>query len=797
MVRDGDEHELAQLLKTALSLPESRPPEEVVAAMVSARRAGVQARRRRWLAFAAGVLVIGALASRPLFIGRPPLLAVVAAQAATTGRGQEVRIGDRLPSGVVVRTAKGGRVDLVTRRGSEFALNGDSELAFAPDGRAASLRRGRLYLRNRGHEFAAVTTEAGRIELLGTTISADVRDPGSVAVTVVEGKVRLENARGRAVVEAGTQSVLRLAAAPQPGAAVNVAAELAWYQGRSNVLSDFGDIVYTLCPAKGFYTEVWAMHPDGSGKHRLRSYLGRTSPDTTGWLPEAQQLLVNTRSVILGAPDLKTRTIDTHYGHPVMGDELWLLNAATGQSAPTHLPFGFGVIYSQVSPDGARVAFTGWHKPDPRSAKGQESGIWIYDFATGQLRKVADGPFVAALAWSPDGRTFVISSARYYGDEDHLLRLNATTRAVTDLGLPGADAAFSPDGAKLAYSAEFAKSSSWMGGVPTSGSIWVADLAAGPTPRRISPPHEGALHPQWSPDGTRVAYLIVRFGREQGKHTSHSTLRAARADGSGVTTLRDVDRRILAFAWAPAGDQVYAVTGSALGSAGVSVAAADGSGRVTDLGGTKEDSLLSDEDRRQTDGAAKALQEAFFQLVTGEIAQLDGKLAESRAAFRAAADIFAGLTWQYPRSGFSPDDVIRYADEAVRRAEEPAASALHEACRQDLDGLSGWLWRFVDANGRLPVDLAELRDWMVHARHEKAADIAALFSCPVGAEAGPPTPYAYNAHASEGHLKPGDVIVSCPEHPDLKIAWDKNFLARLGEVAAIPRDRLQQLGELP
>jgi len=797
MVTNQDDQDLARLLTGAWTAREAGSPAKAVAAMARARRTSLRWRRGRLIAVTVGALALAGFVVRPLLTERPPLLAVIAAVAATDGRGQPLHVGDRLPAGAVVRTAEGGRVDLVTRRGSELALNGDSELVLAHDGRSVDLHRGQLYLRNRDKEFATVTTEAGRIELLGTTINAAIGDRRTVAVTVVEGKVRLVNDRGQAVVEAGKRSMLSAANAPQAGASVNVAAELAWYHGRNNVLSDFGDIVYTIYPAKALYTEIWVMRPDGSEKHRLRSYLGTTSPGASGWLPGAQQLLIATRGVVLGAPDPRTRTIDTNYGHPMMGDELWLLNAATGQSTPTNLPYGFAVRYSQISPDGSRAMFLGSYKPDPRSFEGHEGGIWIYDFATGELRKLVDGWLTTTLAWSPDGRNLVVSSAEEHG-YDHLLALiDAATGEVTNLGLSGSRGAFSPDGTKLAYCGGFAPSSGSMQGVPMSGSIWVADLVDGGAGQRISPPQEGALHPQWSPDGRRVAYIVVRSESVSGRRKFHSRLSVAEADGLGVITLGEFDAWIRAFAWAPSGDMVYAVTDSILGSGGVLAIAADGSGRVTDLGGTVEDSLLSEEDRRQTEGAVRGLQEAFFQFVSGEIAQGDGKLTESRSAFRAAAEIFAGITWRYPRSGFSPDDVIRYADEAIRRAEEPAASALHQACRQRMDTLSGFLWRFASENDRFPHDLAELRAWMVEVRDCEPEEIAPLFSCPVGVESSRATPYGYNSRASQGHLSPGEAIVSCPEHPDLSIAWDRDFLMRRGEVVDISPDQLDRFGDVP
>ncbi len=90
------------------------------------------------------------------------LLAVVAAKGmATDGAGQALRVGARLPAGCVVRTGGDGRVTLVTRRGSELTLGAKSSLALSSDGRTADLQAGRVYCRNRGHEFAALTTPRG------------------------------------------------------------------------------------------------------------------------------------------------------------------------------------------------------------------------------------------------------------------------------------------------------------------------------------------------------------------------------------------------------------------------------------------------------------------------------------------------------------------------------------------------------------------------------------------------------------------------------------------------------------
>ena len=86
---------------------------------------------------------------------------------------------------------------------------------------------------------------------------------------------------------------------------------------------------------------------------------------------------------------------------------------------------------------------------------------------------------------------------------------------------------------------------------------------------------------------------------------------------------------------------------------------------------------------------------------------------------------------------------------------------------------------------------------MVEVRDCELEEIAPLFSCPVGVESSRATPYGYNSRASQGHLRPGEAIVSCPEHPDLSIAWDRDFLLRRGEVVDISPDQLDRFGDVP
>jgi len=170
----------------------------------------------------------GSHARRALLLGgAPPVLTVTAVQSHAVGRfGLALQVGDRLPAGTVVRTGKHGRLTLLTREGSEFTLNEKSEFALSPDGVSGALRRGEVYCRSRLHEIRRIATPAGEIHLLGTALDAALTQPDTVAVTVVEGKVRLANSHGEAIVEAGRKAVLTTAQAPAGGVPVDPAAEI-------------------------------------------------------------------------------------------------------------------------------------------------------------------------------------------------------------------------------------------------------------------------------------------------------------------------------------------------------------------------------------------------------------------------------------------------------------------------------------------------------------------------------------------------------------------------------------------
>jgi Tol biopolymer transport system component len=626
---------------------------------------------RRWamrLAAGTAFACLAATAWYALSTPREPLVAITAARPPVTDNaGRALKVGDRLRAGVTVRTGAGGRVTLVTRRASEFTLNANTELALGRRGRTAYLRRGEVYCCNRDHEFARLDTAAGRIHLLGTVLDARTQNHDAVAVTVIQGKVRLANAHGEAVVPAGKRALLIASRPPEPGTAVSTAVETAWYDGRGEILSESGRIAYIVQRRKpDLLLELWTMNWDGTNKRHLKSYLGRCMLARSQWVCEGDTFLPSGDWVVL-AMDVSPlysyvyahRIVSTH-----TGTQIWAVNAATGQDIAFDLPAGIYPLYPRRSPDGSRLAFCGGVGPDA------EGGVWVYDLRTGGIRKLLSGWIKTPVAWAPDSRRLVASTGEGYTTDHHLVIADAVTGSVRNLSIQGAGASFSPDGTRLVFRGDFreARSHAYTDGVPAEGTVLVLDLTSQAAPLAVSPPNARPSGARWSPDGTRLLYWELHdYGAPQpGRPTLSFTISVAQADGSGTTQVFRSQAGLAEITWASSGEEIYAST-----DRGILLISADGSGLSANLGGTREDSVLTSAQTAQTQGVVADLHEATRLYWMGGVRAQEGQVAASRAAYAAASDIVAGLMWKYPLANLSANDVLAYANHLAELAQSP------------------------------------------------------------------------------------------------------------------------------
>ncbi|MGD0110836.1 MAG: FecR domain-containing protein [Armatimonadota bacterium] len=802
---------------------EFAPPDDLldrVRATLAARPQRRRAGARGWAPRLTGAVAIALLAillvrtpaARRILGPRPPLVAVVAVRGPVQdGNGQGLAIGDRLPGGATVVTGARGRVTLVTRRGSEFTLAADSRLALARDGKRASLESGRLYCRDRAQEFAAISTVAGTIALLGTTLDAATKDRETVAVTVVQGRVLLENGHGAAVVAAGEKAILTASASPQEGQPINVAAETAWYQGRGDVLSAAGDTAYLIQRGDGLATELWVMHADGSGKHRVKTYTGTYWSRTGPWLPGRRSLPVEVGPLAWTNPDFARHQARWSHGGPILiepasrlGAREWVLDVTTGQDAPFVLPAGYQAFYKEASPNGRLLAFSGRYQPDPKSLEHEEGGIWVYDLTTGAMKKVLDGGNTTPISWSPDSRLLATSDAKDYGTSYPLVIIDVATGEVrhVHVQMQGAGASFSPDGTKLAFCGDFQKGGSWHGGVPTSGSIFVLDLKTRGEPRRLSPAGEGSLMPRWSPDGKRLLYATIRSELAGNGHRDSFRLSVAGADGTGSREVYSHKGLLRAAEWSPAGNALYIITielnpgGHKPAANRILRVAIDGSGKVKDLGGAAEDSILPPQERAQTEAAFADLREAVYQFEVGKIRSYEGRAKEAKAAFRSAADIFAALVWKHPLAGFATADLAAYVDQIEPLANQSDDALFQETCQQRITHFLSWaLLLYAGRERRFPPDLATVERWSLTTDwgmkiewidNTDAEWVKMIFRCPEGDS------YVFHPTPNRAYPKVGDVIATCPNHPECRLVWTEGLAGMLRERLGIEANMAQQ-----
>src|SRR5262249_817249 len=270
---------------------------------------------------------------------------------------------------------------------------------------------------------------------------------------------------------------------------------------------------------------------------------------------------------------------------PQVNGGIYLLDVATGNIRALTSDLAWN-LDGAWSPDGTRIAF--------QSTRGGRDDIYVMDLRTGGIRRLTDGNgFNEYPDWSPDGSRILSNSSRepipaattgYYralyvmrpdGSESHRLTGHLGTSA---------DAAWSPDGKRLAFMSDLAgswdiftmradgsaprqlthrKSYGGWGGFPrwspdgshiVFGSAWAEgdpyrlySMALGAdAPHHIAAVARGLrgdVLPDWSPDGDWIVFSRI---------DANMQVFAVRPDGSGLTQLTDGRGDKMLPRWRPA-----------------------------------------------------------------------------------------------------------------------------------------------------------------------------------------------------------------------------------------------------
>jgi dipeptidyl aminopeptidase/acylaminoacyl peptidase len=236
----------------------------------------------------------------------------------------------------------------------------------------------------------------------------------------------------------------------------------------------------------------------------------------------------------------------------------------------------------QLSPDGMLVAFTVTRID--RAANRRITSIWLSpaDGSSPPHQLTANNQSSSAPRWRPDGKAIAFTSTRPVAGDDassrsqlYLLDLSGgEPRRITGLanGVGGCD--FSPDGARLACLSRSGPSdrkppssdvrhytglsykfndSGWFD--DRKSHLWIIDAATGRATQVTSGDAWSDSDPQWSPDGSKLAFVSNRTGKES-DGDENSDVWVVSAGGGEPVRISDHREHDGSPRWAPDGKTI-------------------------------------------------------------------------------------------------------------------------------------------------------------------------------------------------------------------------------------------------
>ena len=209
------------------------------------------------------------------------------------------------------------------------------------------------------------------------------------------------------------------------------------------------------------------------------------------------------------------------------------------------------------SPDGTTLAFVRW-------LRNSVSDVYLFNVASGgePRRLTSDEALTWGIAWTPDGRSVVVSSSR--AGVQNLWRVSVASGEVEPLPGIGGDSytpAVSQRGSLLAYTQAEKNDNVWRVRVARSG------RAAGHAEQLISGPRR-QFSGQYSPDGQRIVFASDRLG--------YAEIWVSASDGSNPVALTSFGGPVTGTPhWSPDGRSI-AFDSRPGGRSGVFVISAEG-----------------------------------------------------------------------------------------------------------------------------------------------------------------------------------------------------------------------------
>jgi len=202
--------------------------------------------------------------------------------------------------------------------------------------------------------------------------------------------------------------------------------------------------------------DIYRMAPDGSGAVRVTSFAGPESSPAWSW--DHQRIAM-----------IRMRLDASNVSHA----DIFLMNAdGTGKHWARSLPSSFDITAPSWSKDGTRIVATVTIGGAPRLA--------LMDVATGNMMYVnlaLGGPIGGGASFDPTGQRIVYAGE--WADTLHMINTDGSGNKVIVAKDNIANPHFSPDG----------------------------------TLKRLT--YYGGFVPTWSPDGSKIAFVSSRTGKNQ------------------------------------------------------------------------------------------------------------------------------------------------------------------------------------------------------------------------------------------------------------------------------------------
>ncbi len=295
--------------------------------------------------------------------------------------------------------------------------------------------------------------------------------------------------------------------------------------------------VFSTIEGDGRAGDIYLARADGTDVRQLTSGPGIESTPT--WSPDGTRIAYrvwqggNDSIVVMDAGGGNPTTLATNpasASYCARGDLAWspdgtslifqtspecdvrfdLFIVPTDKSSPATrlLTPGLEGRYADWSPDGTQIAFLG------RDSSGSV-GYYVVDAGPGgalsgelQARMILAAPGIdfanpSEGSWSPDGTELALVS-----DTKNIVVVKPDGSEPRVLAEAAFNPAWSPDGRRLAFH-RTVDPSEYLQGRPCTARMWVVD-SDGTSERRLDPLVEGcAPPPMWSPDGTRLAGVLI------------------------------------------------------------------------------------------------------------------------------------------------------------------------------------------------------------------------------------------------------------------------------------------------